>query len=294
MAGDNRERVALIPNAMETLYSEEDMIHGKSEEYRPHNNFLKFLGGGIKAGIKENVLSSIPDFRMGVGAYIDSAKHGYISKNNALRHANFRQAFKNNVPVLNKVVQNFYSLYATSWGLTNSDITAILTIDGGDGKEELHGFEYKGAIRSPDEMRDKMLNKEAINAGVIAELMNEEIETKGIRDIKDFIPLYANSEPFLYGAKGKRSLVNDKDGKKVFRYERPSRGELFKYYLKNDLTYTILDTAIGLVVPLTELAKQGFYEDEVAKVIIGTQGGYGDRNIGGAPNPFAAGYRKAA
>jgi hypothetical protein len=285
-------RLLKIPNS-KVLYSSEDQIYGGGREYRPHSDRLNHIGRGITSGITERVLDAIPDLPQGiVGAFVNPIKEGYKERNNAIRHASFREAGKVGLPGINSL----YSLYAMSWGLTNPDITAVITIEADDGKEALLGFEYKGGVISPDKIGKKLLNKEAITAGVMAELMNEETEKSDIKDVNVFKSKYVNSEPFVYGAKGKRSVVGkDKDGKIIFRYGRPSRGEFLKYYLTSDVTYTILDWATNLAgSTLPGIAGQRFYEGEVEEVIKYTQGDYGTKNIGGAPNPFAAGYRKAA
>jgi hypothetical protein len=284
-----------IPNA-KALYSGESIYADKpsynKHSDRPHSDRLQSLGAGIAAGIKEKVVSSIPDLPQGfLGAALNPIKEGYIERYNRDKHVNFNQAGKVDIPGINSL----YSVYAMSWGLTNPDITAVLTKEDDDGKETLIAFEYKGMPVSPDKLSEKMLNTEAVTAGVLSELTNKEIEKSDMKDVNPVLKAYLGSEYFVYGAKGKRSAVKkDADGKMIFRYERPSRGEFFKYYLMNDATYTLLDWGLGAGTGLAGLERQKFNEGEIREVIKYTQQDYGTKNIGGAPNPFAAGYRKAA
>jgi hypothetical protein len=294
MAGGGKEtkrHIFSIPNAAvlysgESIYSDKPFYNSHSD--RPHSDRVNHVGRGIAAGIKEKVLKYIPDLQPGIlGAIVNPIKQGYIDKYNTAMHVNLRDAGKVSLPGINSL----YSVYAMSWGLTNPDITAIITKEGDDGKEAFLGYEYNGAVVPPDKLGEKALNKEAVKAGVISELMNREIENSDVKDVNAFLSTYAGQEPFIYGARGKRSVLGkDKDGKMIFRYERPSRGEFLKYYLTNDVTYTLLDWAAGTGTSLLGVEEQMFYQGVANEVIKYTQKDYGNRNIGGAPNPFAASY----
>jgi hypothetical protein len=292
---DGARKLFRIPNAKvlysgESIYSEKHSYNSHSD--RPHSDRLQNLGAGIAAGIKEKVVSSIPDLPRGfLGAAFNPIKEGYIERYNRDKHVSFTQAGKVDIPGINSL----YSVYAMSWGLTNPDITAVLTKEDDDGKETLVGFEYKGTPVSPDKLGEKLLNTEAVTAGVLSELTNKEIEKSDMKDVNPVLKAYLGSEYFIYGARGKRSVVKkDADGKAILRYERPSKGEFFKYYLTSDATYTLLDWGLGAGTGLLGLERQKFNEGEIKEVIKYTQNNYGNMNIGGAPNPFAAGYRKAA
>lgn len=291
---ERKEHIFSIPNAAvlysgESIYADEHTYNKHSD--RPHGDRLRSAWNGIKAGAKEAILNTIPDLPAGpIGNFINPLKQGYIDRYNAQRHTNFKDACKVDLPG----VDSLYSVYAMSWGLTNPDITAVITGIAEDGKEALYGYEYKGKIEAADKIGKKILNKEAVTAGALTELMNGEIEKSGIKDVSTFLNAYLGSERFLYGAKGRKTVIGkDANGNPLFRYERPSKGEFFNLHLGHDWRYTVLDWGAN-AVKLVGIEAQRFYESEVEQVIKYRQDSYGSRNVGGAPNPFANGYRNAA
>ncbi len=296
-----------IPNE-KALYSEEDIVYPRNKGYRPKSSRASSLGKMLlnKAGVA--IIDALPNANehTHLGQIYNSFKRGLKTNYNVTKHKHGIDAFKNNIPLLNNVVQNFWSFYHLNDGVSHVDYA--YTVERG-GSEILLGYGIPKGVPSLNKLRDtaqsiqgkedshvKSLvenippDSEATNAGVFAELMDYDLyDTKTLRDIGKFQPFYSRAELWFIGRKGKRDVIGQTAaGENIVRYTKPTKGEFWRYYLEMDWVYTVMDKAIGTAERALGpgIAGQRVYEREVGTVIGNTCKRYGVMREDGYMNPF--------
>jgi hypothetical protein len=299
MAGGGKEARKLrlkIPNAKK-LYSEEDIIYGKSDGYyRPHHPVLSFAKSAVGEAIVKNVVPHYTGKGNILGEAWNAHWRGIEKDYNAGKHIAASQAFNNEVPILNKFVQNYWSLYHLKDGLTTID--SVYTVERG-------GNEYFFNIRSDGQKEEKskiitladqakgqeeslhgqVLNDvaskkyediESTNAGVYKELTSGDIAARGLLDINKVSSKYQLAELIFIKNAGTKSLVGKtSDGASVHRYSKPSASEFLRFYTHMDVVYTVLSAAAAPAeLLLTDQALQSVYEMQTDYAINTVLGNY--------------------
>jgi hypothetical protein len=298
-----------IPNE-KALYSEEDIIYPREKGYRPKSDRASSFGKMLLNKAGAAIVSKLPDANehSHIGQIYNSFKRGLRTNYNVTKHKHGIDAFKNDIPFLNKVVQNFWSFYHLNGGVSLIDY--VYTVERGN-KEYLLAYgtpkqavdipllqqiahEIQGRETSYVNSLIKSIppDSEATNAGVFAELTDYDLyDTKTLRDISKFQPLYSKAELWFIGRKGKRDVIGQTaTGENIVRYKKPSNLQFLQYYLEMDWVYTVMDKAIGAAERALGpgIAGQRVYEREVENVIKNTCRRYGEMREDGYRNPFAS------
>lgn len=281
-----------IPNE-KALYSEEDITHGE-RVYRPSSSRMKNFAKMLLNHAGEKIVNATPKASgdsLLAGIY-NSMRGGAITTLNASRHDHGQEAFKNGIPGLKNIFQNFYSIYHLKDGITKID--SIYT-------REFGGREYLLAIQPDNEqisvtdlqneaadtagneenlhrrIRDevgkrKYADMNPINAGVYKELTDGGIYDKKVLDLSALTSQYSIAELWFFGKKGNKTTV----APGIYKYERPSKADFFKFYGKMDLFYSAMGlTAKGAEKVLSDQAAQDIFKSEVGGSIMRTQKRYG-------------------
>ena len=239
-------------------------------------------------------------------SYVKALKYETFS---IRKHKYGKLAGRINIPIIGKFFQNLWSFYYLSKGITNID--AIYTLRIGEVEypffvttiyerepltEEIKrqarktiGHEQEHAeslIKTILQEKDKYENKEAVNAGVYAELTDFDIIQ--VENPNVFADSFMAYELWILGRDGRRRFLTTTDeGYEIYRYERPPKLPMLKAYLDVDFKYTIYDMAVGTAETAVKgLAKQRLYEREVRTVIGRTIKERRDLRPDGVANPM--------
>lgn len=244
------------------------------------------LGQTICESIPYSPGTSFPD------QAVNLAKNVSYKLFRAGKHKYGRDLLKNNIPVVNKFVQNGWSLLNLSRGL--SRIEALYTAMDPSGNETPICMKMKGEVDPPLQVLDELgkqaiiegraesvkaeyitgklahptsENDEATLAGVYAELTDGDILEKRLVDPTLLKPYYMDQEVWLTGQKGKRTLMGSSPNVQIVRYDRPSSLDFLKFHLDEDILYTFVDFPYGLVEGIfPAISEQRLYRDEVMVV----------------------------
>lgn len=289
------------------------------DEYKGLMGRIKAMGNVAKYSILEKVADAVVrrlkriEKRGLFGRFISYFEQ-YLTglKNETFsikKHQYGRLAGKINIPIIGKFFQNVWSFYYLSKGITN--IETIYTVRVGEveypflittsheteppvselkrraGKIIGQELEYaEGVIKTVFQEKDKYENKEAVNAGVYAELTDYDIFQP--EELGKFANSFIAYELWVIGRDGKRLFVSKTDeGYEIYRYEKPPNIPLLRAYLDVDFRYTVYDMAVGTAETIVKgLAKQRLYEREVGTVIGKTIKDRKDLRPDGVANPM--------
>lgn len=300
---------------LEDLYSEGNPLYNGSVKRpgsRRLDHFIRMLGNHALEKLVKSSPRPTGD-SMPEGIY-NSLRNGLVQSFNAKRHTHGQKAFKNNIPGLKKIIQNFYSFYHLNDGLTTMQAVYTMEVDGGelllhierDGKAtsipdlELAANEYRKAggerahhnslVSSVKQRNYGDMNTR--NAGVYKELTDGDIADRKVIDPERLSGQYHEAELRFFGKKGTKTIGGHtqalrnaagqivKPSGKIFRYGKPSKADFLKFYGEMDLLYSAVGLTAGPAEKiLTAQAAQDVFTSEVGGTINRTFRRYGGSSV---------------
>ena len=252
----------------------------------------------------EKIVGALPESNgEGIlGAFYNMAKgqmHHYLVAKKHTRGQELLETPFKGIPILEKIVQNGWSLAYLSQGLTLVDeVYAVVDEYGmeipiemklkGEHKPNLNYLRELGKemLKLDPEKRyqiaqgiienklPKAENTQATKAGVYRELTDGDMEE--IIDPSNFKMPYMNAELWLFGKKGKREVISSQNGVNIVRRLRPSPLDVFAFLGMLDGIYTGIDLPFQpFEKGLDSLSRQEIYKGEVLVTIDGGKRIYG-------------------